>query len=198
MKTCNTCKETKNELEFYSGNHKCIVCYKLYNQSRDEKIKNGTWKTKKTESRATGTKHCKLCLLTLPLDNFYVSETTGHFGSQCKTCISRSRKKMYQQSKSLTAKYDELNPAPLHIIMEEIWTGKHKHDPIAHEEFCKKNKVLHYREWEFNPQRLIEIENEMNNRMSDTKLKRKCALLERANIDIDKLTNEEILNYNIL
>lgn len=206
MRHCNSCGQTKEDFEFYKSGSKCVACYRAYCKDREEKIKNGTWQPKnKNYSPNAETKICKECLQTLSVNDFYIDKTKGYYSSKCKTCSSYDRmqkrvekgalpRKDYERHGMYSIEFRE-EMLQLHEVMEKIRMGKIKHDPIEHEEFCKKHKVLHYREWVFNPKRLIEIENEIADEDEDIKIKRKRAKLQREGININNMNDDEILNY---
>lgn len=206
MKHCNSCDQTKQDFEFYkSAGSKCVDCYRAYCRKRLEKIKDGTYQPKTNDyNPSSETKVCKECLQTLTVNNFYRDKVKGYYSSKCKTCNSYDRMNQRVKKGHIPREYERSGMysvefrqevLQLHNVMEEIRTGKIKHDPVEHEEFCKQHKILHHREWVFSPQRLIEIENELTDENEDVKIERKRKRLQREGIDVDNMNDDEILNY---
>jgi len=166
MKVCIHCRINQPYTEFYAGTNadgyasKCKKCCAIYYKKRTQALADGTFKVKKTVTE----KKCKRCQITLPVDSFYINHR-GATSTNCIQCSTNIAKARHNKNKSSTSyeeyihKKEAKDLAELRKLMSDIECGKIKHDPIEHEEFCKKHKVSHHREWVFDYNRIKEIDD---------------------------------------
>lgn len=105
MKTCRSCGETKEFINFYKNKssedgytYKCRKC--LYQPKLPSRIKSYL------EARA---KPCSVCKITKPFEEFFKDESTKlKLSYCCKACIAQD-------------KFDRLNPGAKLAVKERVW-----------------------------------------------------------------------------
>ena len=207
MKVCSKCGLKKQFTEFYPSTSnrcgytgKCKECTMLYYHKRKEGLANGTFKLKKEITSKT----CKECSLELPVEKFYTT-TTGLFSTRCISCTSlknsasiKERGYSNERWKLLDEKRKSREENEIRQLVSDIVSGKIKHDPVAHENFCIKHKVLHHREWTFDLQRLREINDNVEDEHEKLIVKAHRTRLKNIGVDVDELDDDELYNDNFL
>jgi hypothetical protein len=202
MKICCACLTVKPFADFYAADSKsgytskCKECSAIYHLKRKAAMANGTFKQKKEVTSRT----CRKCGQELSLDKFYTNYK-GYYSANCVLCTSAVNKSKAHTNERLVdwnkgAKLKEMNE--LRALIQDLLSNKIKYDPIEREEFCRKHKVLHHREWEIDFKRLAEIDENVRDEADKLAVKVHRTRLKNIGIDVDELSDDELYNDNFL